>query len=61
MCRWIGYQVLLKVFTREDLGRYMNYDDKPNRQYVIIYTQINVRERIFADIGFTPMYQRMIV
>ena len=38
----------------------MDYGDKPNSQYIIIWTQLNVREKIFADIRCTLMYQRMI-
>ena len=38
----------------------MDYGDKPNSQYIIIWIQMNVHERIFADIRCTLMYQRMI-
>ena len=38
----------------------MDYGDKPNNQYIIIWDQMNARERIFADISCTLMYQRMI-
>ena len=38
----------------------MDYGDKPNDQYIIKWTQMNVHERIFADIRCTLMYQRMI-
>ena len=54
------YQLLSKVFHIEDLGRYMDYGDKPNSQYIIIWTQMNVCEKISTDIKCTPMYQRMI-
>ena len=38
----------------------MDYGDKPNSQYIIIWTLMNAHERIFADIRSTLMYQRMI-